>query len=240
MESTYFHPALPRYAGCALHTFRLPCEFTHPSEDGGALQRSILEEFPVQTGAEVTSSSQWFALYTTSRHEKRIAQHLSQREIEHYLPLYRAERKWRDGSRVTLDLPLFPGYIFVRIQRSQRVSVLSVPGALTVVGGTGGEPAPLPDDAIDALRVGLQQHRVEPHPLLCVGQFARIRSGAFAGMEGVVVRKKSGLRIVLTLEQIMQSIAVELDEDDVEPLNAGRESDGHLLNRGHRLCIQGA
>src|SRR6185437_11160077 len=71
--STYFHPALPRFAGCALHTFRLPCEFTHPSEDGGALQRSILEEFPVQTGAEVTSSSQWFALYTTSRHEKRIA-----------------------------------------------------------------------------------------------------------------------------------------------------------------------
>ncbi len=208
------------------------------------MQRSILAEIPVlgsgEVGTEVTSPSQWFALYTTCRHEKRIAQHLSQREIEHYLPLYRAERKWRDGSRVTLDLPLFPGYIFVRIQRSQRVSVLSVPGALAVVGGTGGEPAPLPDVAMDALRVGFQQHRVEPHPLLCVGQFARIRSGAFAGMEGVVVRKKSGLRVVLTLEQIMQSVAVELDEDDVEPLNAGKESDGHLLNRSQRLCIQGA
>jgi transcription antitermination factor NusG len=242
--STCFHPVRPRYPTGTLNTFRLPCKNTHPSEEGEALQRSILEEFsdqaPGQTGTEVTTSSQWFALYTTCRHEKRIAQHLSQREIEHYLPLYRAERKWRDGSRVTLDLPLFPSYIFVRIQRAQRVRVLSVPGALAVVGGTGGEPAPLPDTAMDVLRAGLQQHRVEPHPLLCVGQLVRIRSGAFAGMEGIVVRKKSGLRVVLTLEQIMQSVAVELDEADVEPLNAGRENDGRLLIRSQRLCIQGA
>ena len=167
---------------------------------------------------EVTGGSQWFAVYTTCRHEKRIAQHLQQREIEHYLPLYRTDRKWRDGSRVTLELPLFPSYIFVHIRRSERVSVLSVPGALSVVGGTGGEPAPVPDAAIEALRIGLQEHRVEPHPLLRIGQLASIRSGAFAGMEGVVIRKKSGFRVVLTLEQIMQSIAVEVNEDDLEPL----------------------
>src|SRR5215469_17656742 len=87
----------------------------------------------------------WFAVYTACRHEKRIAQHMSQRQIQHYLPLYRADRKWRDGSRVTLELPLFPSYIFVRIKRSERANVLSVPGALAVVGGTGGEPAPLAD-----------------------------------------------------------------------------------------------
>jgi transcription antitermination factor NusG len=197
----------------------------------------------VETGGtgvtwEVTGSSNWFALYTTCRHEKRIAQHLSQREIEHYLPLYQVERKWRDGSRVTLDLPLFPSYIFVRIERSQRTSVLSVPGALAVVGGTGGEPAPLPSGAVDALRAGLAVHRIEPHPLLRVGQLARIRSGAFAGMEGVVVRKKSGLRIVLTLEQIMQSVAVELDEEDVEPIVP--EPSSHGWNIGQRLCVQGS
>lgn len=167
---------------------------------------------------EVTGRTKWFAVYTTCRHEKRIAQHLSQREIEHFLPLYRSDRKWRDGSKVTLELPLFPSYIFVRIKRSERVSVLSVPGALAVVGGTGGEPAPLPDSAIEALRAGLQEHRIEPHPLLRVGQSARIRSGPFAGMEGVVMRKKSGFRVVLTLEQIMQSIAVEVAEDDLEAL----------------------
>ena len=160
----------------------------------------------------------WFAVYTTSRHEKRVAQHLAHRQIEHFLPLYRKEREWKDGSRGTLDLPLFPGYIFVHIPRTERVRVLEVPGALAVVGGTGREPAPLPDAAIEALRGGLLLRRAEPHPLLIVGQRARIRSGAFAGMEGVVVRKKNSFRVVVTLEQIMRSIAVEVDESDLEPV----------------------
>ena len=220
-------------------------EYPHPSEDGEALRRSDLQDArlgtPVaETGTEVTAASRWFAVYTTCRHEKRIAQHLGQRQIEHYLPLYRADRKWRDGSKVTLELPLFPSYIFVRIKRSERVSVLSVPGALAVVGGTGGTPAPLPDTAIEALRDGIEKHRIEPHPLLRVGQLARIRAGAFAGMEGVVVRKKSGFRIVLTLEQIMQSVAVELDEGDVEPLAGENDLTGNLLEIGHRLCTQEA
>jgi transcription antitermination factor NusG len=186
---------------------------------------------------EVTAATCWFAVYTTCRHEKKIAQHLSLRAIQHYLPLYRSERKWRDGSKVTLELPLFPGYIFVRIKRSERVSVLSVPGALSVVGGTGGTPAPLPDAAIEALRAGLEEHRIEPHPLVRVGELARIRSGAFAGMCGIVVRKKSGFRIVLTLEQIMQSVAVELDEEDVEPLPGEPGISDGLPDTAHRLCM---
>ena len=195
----------------------------HPSEDGEALQGGVNSGrisgvYASSEVTEVTSSSRWFALYTTCRHEKRIAQHLQQRAIEHYLPLYRTDRRWRDGSKVTLELPLFPSYIFVRITRADRVSVLSVPGALSVVGGTGGEPASVPDSAIEALRIGLKEHRIEPHPLLRVGHLARIRAGAFAGMEGVIVRKKSGFRVVLTLEQIMQSIAIEVDEDDLEPV----------------------
>jgi len=207
------------------------------------LRTSVFEDVGLKSpvagiASGVTGASRWFAVYTTCRHEKRIAQHLMQREIEHYLPLYQTERKWRDGSRVTLELPLFPSYLFVHIRRSERASVLSVPGALAVVGGTGGEPAPLPDAAIEALRNGSKEHRIEPHPLLRVGQFARIRSGAFAGMEGIVVRKKSGFRVVLTLEQIMQSVAVELNEDDVEPL-AEKFRPGAWLEIDHRLCAQG-
>ena|ERR1035441_6129678 len=163
----------------------------------------------------------WFAVYTNSRHEKRVGQHLSMREIEHYLPLYHVQRKWSNGLRVTLDLPLFPGYIFVRIHRAQRVRVLEVPGVLAMVGGTGGEPAPLPEADIEALRAGLSLRRVEPHPLLNVGQRARIRSGAFAGMEGIVVRKKNSFRMVLTLDTIMQSFAVEVDGKELEPLHSG-------------------
>jgi transcription antitermination factor NusG len=167
---------------------------------------------------QADACSSWYAVYTTCRHEKRVAQHLAQREVEHYLPLYVAHRKWRDGSKVALELPLFPCYIFVRIGRQERVRVLSAPGALAIVGGTGGEPAPLPDAALDALRQGLQKGQVEPHPLLTAGQQVRIRSGAFAGMQGIVARKKSGFRVVLTLEQIMQSVAVEVDESDLELL----------------------
>ena len=160
----------------------------------------------------------WFAAYTSPRHEKRVGQHLAQRGVEHYLPLYRSQRKWSDGSKVTLDLPLFPGYIFVSIKRRERVRVLEVPGVLTIVGGTGGEPAPLPEAEIEALRSGLHLRHAEPHPLLTVGQHARIRSGAFAGMEGVVVRVKNSLRVVLTMDLIMRSMAVEVDGRELELL----------------------
>jgi transcription antitermination factor NusG len=162
----------------------------------------------------------WFAVYTTPRHEKRVSQYLSQRGIAHYLPLYHVQRKWRDGSTVTLDLPLFPGYIFVRIERRERVRVLEVPGVLTLVGGTGRQPASLPEAEIDALRLGLLLRRAEPHPLLTIGQRARIRSGALAGMEGVVVRKKNSLRVVLTVDLILQSVAVEVDESELETLDS--------------------
>jgi transcription antitermination factor NusG len=162
----------------------------------------------------------WFAVYTAPRHEKRVSQYLSQKEIEHYLPLYRTQRRWSDGSKVTLDLPLFPGYLFVHIDRSERVRVLQVPGVLTFVGGTGRQPATLPEAEIGALRAGLPLRHAEPHSLLTAGQRARIRSGALAGMEGVVVRRKNSLRVVLTMDLIRQSVAVEVDESELETLDS--------------------
>ena len=198
---------------------------------GSAAQRRIPAEYAVLPGytAEMPIEPKWFAVYTTSRHEKRVAQHLTQRQIEFYLPLYKSQRKWSDGSRVTLDLPLFPGYLFVHIKRNERGLVLGVPGTLAVVGGTRGEPAPLPDAAIDALRTGLHLRHAEPHPMLTVGQRARIRSGALAGMEGIVVRKKNSCRVILTLEHIQRSIAVEVDGDDLEPLESDQLSCSRLF-----------
>jgi transcription antitermination factor NusG len=199
----------------------------HPSEGCEKAVSEIAHREIVQASSyppgllpDAQSAPKWFAVYTSPRHEKRVDQHLSMREIEHYLPLYRTQRKWSDGSRVTLDLPLFPGYIFVHIERRQRVRVLEVPGVLAVVVGTGGEPAALPEADIEALRSGLPLRHVEPHPLLNVGQRARIRSGAFAGMEGIVVRKKNSFRVVLTLDTIMQSFAVEVDGNELEPLDS--------------------
>lgn len=187
------------------------------------IARSENVQFSIAARDSLTATQQsrrWFAVYTTSRHEKRVAQHLSQRRIEHFLPVFRSQRKWNDGSRVSLELPLFPGYIFVRINRAERVRVLEVPGALNILGSAGRLLAPLPDEEIDALRSGAHVRHAEPHPLLKVGERARIRSGALAGMEGIVVRKSNSLRLVLTLDLIMQSISVEVDGEDLESLNS--------------------
>lgn len=189
-------------------------------ETGRPPIRTALQAIP-GVAAEGTQPPRWFALYTASRHEKSVAQHLIQREIEFYLPLYKSERRWSDGSRVTLDLPLFPGYLFIHIQRGERSRALGVPGAVAVVGGTGGEPAWLPDATIDALRSGLDARPVQPHPLLTAGQRVRIRSGALSGFEGIVVRNKGSFRVVLTVEHIMQSYAVEVPLEDLEPLTPG-------------------
>jgi transcription antitermination factor NusG len=193
----------------------------YPSEDGEALFQSSStrvstdSDYSVEGLLPTTPDLNWFAVYTTCRHEKRVSEHLTQREIEHFLPVYLANRKWRDGSKVALQLPLFPCYLFVRIPRSARSRVLSVPGALAIVGGTGRESAPLADSAIRALQKGVEERRVEPHPLLTAGHRVRIRSGPFTGMTGVITRRKSGFRVVLTLAEIMQSVAVEVDEHDL-------------------------
>lgn len=175
----------------------------------------------VSSGSElpVAEGGRWYAAYTICRHEKRVAEHFRQRSIEHFLPLYAEHRKWRDGSRVALELPLFPSYIFVRMMRQDRAHVLSVPGLLTLVGGTGGSPAALADATVEALRQGVRDGRVTPHERVTAGQRVRICAGAFAGMTGIVMRKKNAFRVVLTLEQIHQSVAVEVDEADLELLN---------------------
>jgi transcription antitermination factor NusG len=161
---------------------------------------------------------QWYAVYTSCRHEKQVARHFEHRMIESFLPLYRAQHRWKDGSNPPLELPLFPGYIFVRIGCKDRVRVLEVPGVLSLVGKTASQPTPLPQLEIESLRAGLDPDRVEPHPLLSLGQRVRIRAGALAGMEGRVVRKKNSLRVVITLALLMQSISVEVDANDLELL----------------------
>ena len=187
------------------------CGKDPPSEDSEAMSKSAVN-LP-------NNERHWFAVYTTSRHEKRVARHLEQRAIENFLPVYRTQHRWKDGSRVTLDLPLFPGYVLVHIRTKDRVGVLEVPGVVSLV-GTVSQPAALPDHEVEALRTGLDPMRVEPHPLLTAGQVVRIKSGALAGIEGIIVRKKSGYRVVLTLDLLMQSIAIEVDGDDVEPVDA--------------------
>jgi transcription antitermination factor NusG len=161
------------------------------------------------------SALQWFAAYTTPRHEKHVGEVLAERNIESFLPLYRTVRQWKKSSPVTLDLPLFPCYLFVHINRAARGTVLSLPGVVSIVGSPK-EPWPLPQLEVEALRLGARLGKAEPHPYLRVGERVRIKSGLMAGVEGILVRKKNEFRFVLTLEAIMRSVAVEVDASELE------------------------
>ncbi len=164
-------------------------------------------------------SPKWFAVYTSPRHEKVVARHFEFRAIESFLPLYRESHRWKNGCRVNVEQPLFPGYVFARIGRDGMTRTLSVPGVVLVV-GSGRQPQALPDFEIETLRSGLRLRKFEPHPYLVVGDRARIKSGSLAGMVGVLARRKNHLRVVLTLELIMRSVAVEVDADELERVSA--------------------
>src|SRR2546422_7581670 len=129
---------------------------------GVALPRSSLE-------------ARWYAAYTCANHEKHVAAELGAREVEHFLPLYSSVRRWRD-RRVTLDLPLFPGYVFVRLALRDRLSVVQIPSVVRLV-GFNGLPAALPDRDMEIMRSGLSQSLAEPHPFLAVGRRIRITVG---------------------------------------------------------------
>jgi transcription antitermination factor NusG len=178
----------------------------------------------------------WFAAYTLTRHEKHVRAILTARHIEAFLPLYAVLHRWRNGCEKDLDLPLFPNYVFVRIASQDRVRVLQVPGVVSLV-SFGGKLAPLPDLQIEALRSGIGERKLEPHPYLGVGERVRIKAGPMRGLEGVLVRKKSNLRVVLALDVIMQSVAVEVNAEEVEavaPLPTAQNRAG--FNGGaHRL-----
>lgn len=164
----------------------------------------------------------WYALHTLSNHEKRVEQYLQSKGVETFLPLCTVVKRWKNRTTAKVHLPLFSGYAFVHIMTPERVRVLSVPGVLSIV-GIAGKPTPLLDAEIETLRVGLHLRRVDPHPYLNIGNRARIRSGPLTGLEGIVVRKDDRLRIVLTLDQIMRSVAVHVDAEELEPCPDYRE-----------------
>lgn len=158
----------------------------------------------------------WFAAYTCCNHEKRVAAELTHRACESFLPLYTCTRRWRD-RRVQLHVPLFPGYVFVRLALRDRLRALQVPGIVRLV-GFNGSPTPLPDEELRILREGLSKNSsAMPYPFLTIGRRVRIAAGPFAGLEGILRRKKNNLRVVVSLELIQRSVAVDVDSADVAP-----------------------
>ena len=156
----------------------------------------------------------WYAAYTLPRHEKVVAEQLGLRQVETYLPFYLSARRWAE-RRALVELPLFPGYVFVRIRAGERIRVLDHPGVLRLV-TFNGRPAPLPDGEIERLRAALELGKAEPLPFLVPGRCVRVRSGPLAGLEGTILRRKGRMRLVVSVEAIQQSIIFDLDATDVE------------------------
>jgi len=173
------------------------------------------------SGAQILSAANleehWYAAYTSANHEKRVAEQLDLRAVKHFLPLYKTVRRWKD-RQVRLEKPLFPGYVFVRLALVNRLSVLQIPSVARLV-GFNGQPSVVPDAEIEAVKscvaCGMQ---AEPYPYLNVGRRARITAGALAGYEGVLVRYKGHYRVVLSIESVTQSIAVEVDASMLAPI----------------------
>jgi len=167
-------------------------------------------------GSNDTDEARWFAAYTAPRHEKHVSQQMRRRGIQNFLPLYKSMRRWKD-RRKELELPIFPGYVFVRIAPRERMGVLQAPGVVYLVSFQG-RPAALPDVEIDTLQRQLSQGGgFQPHPFLTIGRRVRVHSGPMAGVEGILIRKKDKFRIVISIEMIRQSVAIEVDQADVEP-----------------------
>jgi transcription antitermination factor NusG len=144
-----------------------------------------------------------------------VAKQLAVRSVECFLPLYEKVRRWKD-RRVKIQFPLFAGYVFARLSLKDRLRAVQVPGIVRLV-GFNGLPTPLPDDEILALRSGLSTLLIaEPCPYVHVGRRVRILSGPLAGLEGVLLKKKSGLRFVISLHLIQRSVTVEVQAADLE------------------------
>jgi transcription antitermination factor NusG len=160
----------------------------------------------------------WYAACTRSRHEKSVARQLEERRIDSFLPLYRSVRRWKD-RRKEVELVLFPGYVFVRLHWRDRLQVLQLPSVLRFV-TFNGLPAALPIKELEGLRNGLAQGvYAVSHPYLKMGARVVVRHGPLAGARGILVRRRDRFRIVISIEAIMRSVAVEIDEADVEPVS---------------------
>ncbi len=163
------------------------------------------------------SGSPWCAVYTRHQHEKTIGEMLKAKGFEIFLPLYESTRRWKDRQKV-LSLPLFPCYVFVRGAHERRLPVLTIPGVHMII-SRGERVVTVPEEEIEAIRRTVEgPFSVEPHPFLRCGERVRVVRGSLEGVEGILTRKKNLFRLVLSVDMLAQSVSVEIDAMDVEPL----------------------
>jgi transcription antitermination factor NusG len=167
----------------------------------------------------------WYALFTRHQHEKTVAGLLTGKGFEVFLPLYAATHRWKDRMK-QLSLPLFPCYVFLQGPIDRWLPVLTTPGVHSVV-GCGAQPGLISASEIDAIRRVVDSHlKAEPHPLIECGDRVRIKAGALEGLEGILIRKKDQWKLVLSVEMLQRSVAVEIDASLVERVSVPNLNSG--------------
>ncbi|HVU46550.1 MAG TPA: UpxY family transcription antiterminator [Terracidiphilus sp.] len=169
----------------------------------------------------------WWAVYTRHQHEKTVADMLSTKGFDVFLPLYDSLRRWKDRKKM-LSLPLFPCYVFVKGNLQRKLQVVTTPGVHMIL-YHGEKVAMIPDAEIQAIRAAVEgRFRVEPHPFLKCGDRVRVIRGSLKGVEGILTRKKNLSRLILSVAMLAQSVAVEIDACDAEPVISRGLADGML------------
>jgi len=159
----------------------------------------------------------WYARTIKPRHERTVSQYLRDKGLEEFSPVYRARRRWSDRWK-EVELCLFPGYVFCRFSYEERLRVLGTPGIHSIV-GFAKTPAPVPDAEIAAIQTMVRSgRRIEPWPHLRAGERVRIEEGCLEGLCGALVREKDRWRVVVSVELLERSVAVEIDREMVTPL----------------------
>lgn len=172
-----------------------------------------------ESGNRGSDLARWYAVRVKHQHERVVAQALTGRGVETFLPLYRSRRQWSDRVKV-LELPLFAGYVFARFELPERLRVLTVPSVHYIV-GFDGKPTPVRDEEIAYLQTMMRSGApVEPWPYLREGQRVRVERGPLQGVEGILLRFKGAWRVVVGVELLQRAVAAELDRDTVRPLAA--------------------
>jgi transcription antitermination factor NusG len=158
---------------------------------------------------------EWYAVYTMSRHEKRVAAHCERIAIEHFLPLYTWRRSWKNRTTVDLQMPLFPNYLFVQLSPDDHGPLMRLPGVLSTVGNASG-PVAIQDSEMEMLRRIMDCKAIEPHAYITAGDKVRVKEGPLEGIVGVVLRKANGLRFIVTLDLIGKSVALDIESSALE------------------------
>jgi transcription antitermination factor NusG len=159
----------------------------------------------------------WYALWTRSRHEQVVREQLEQKRVETFLPTVARWSRWKDRKK-KIDWPLFPGYCFARFDPRHRLVILKCTGVVNIVAFEGGEPAPIPDEEINGIRLLVQSDLAyDPCPLIKEGELVEVVHGPLKGVTGRLVRKNEKARLILSVDLIGQAVSVEVDAADVRP-----------------------